>query len=58
MKIQSVRGTRDFYPEDMALRRWLFECWRRVSRRAGFQEVDGPVLEPLELYTDKSGEEI
>ena len=58
MKIQSVRGTRDFYPEDMAFRNWLFERWRRASRRAGFVEVDGPVLEPLELYTDKSGPEI
>ena len=58
MKIQSVRGTRDFYPEDMAFRRWLVERWREASRRAGFVEVDGPALEPLELYTDKSGPEI
>lgn len=58
MKIQTVRGTRDFYPEDMAFRNWLFERWRRASRRAGFVEVDGPELEPLELYTEKSGEEI
>jgi histidyl-tRNA synthetase len=58
MRIQSVRGTRDFYPEDMAFRNWLFERWRRASRRAGFVEVDGPELEPLELYTDKSGPEI
>lgn len=58
MKIQSVRGTRDFYPEPMAVRNWLFEGWRRASRLAGFVEVDGPVLEPLDLYTEKSGEEI
>ncbi|MBL7141461.1 MAG: histidine--tRNA ligase [Planctomycetes bacterium] len=58
MKIQPVRGTRDFYPDDMAFRNWLFERWRRASRRAGFVEVDGPVLEPLDLYTEKSGEEI
>jgi histidyl-tRNA synthetase len=58
MKMTSVRGTRDFYPEDMAFRNWLFERWRRASRRAGFVEVDGPELEPLELYTEKSGEEI
>ena len=58
MRIQSVRGTRDFYPEEMALRLWLFESWRRVSRRAGFVEVDGPALEPLDLYTGKSGPEI
>jgi len=42
----------------MAFRNWLFERWRRASRRAGFVEVDGPELEPLELYTDKSGPEI
>jgi len=58
MKIQSVRGTRDFYPDDMAVRNWLFERWRRASRRAGFVEVDGPELESLELYTEKSGPEI
>ena len=58
MRIQSVRGTRDFYPEDMAFRQWLVGCWRQASRRAGFAEVDGPELEPLELYTDKSGPEI
>lgn len=55
MKIQSVRGTRDFYPPEMRLRRWLVDVWRRVSRRAGFVEVDGPEIEPLELYTEKSG---
>jgi len=58
MKIQAVRGTRDFYPEDMSLRQWLAERWRAVSRRAGFVEVDGPVMEPLDLYTEKSGPEI
>ncbi|MCX5654377.1 MAG: histidine--tRNA ligase [Planctomycetota bacterium] len=58
MKIQQVRGTRDFYPEDMAFRQWLIEHWRQASRRAGFVEVDGPELEPLELYTEKSGPEI
>jgi len=58
LKVQPVRGTRDFYPEDMAFREWLLERWRQASRRAGFVEVDGPELEPLELYTDKSGPEI
>jgi histidyl-tRNA synthetase len=42
----------------MAFRQWLVERWRQASRRAGFVEVDGPELEPLELYTDKSGPEI
>ncbi len=51
-------GFRDFPPEDLALRARLFDAWRRVSRRYGFVEYDGPPLEPLELYTRKSGEEI
>jgi len=58
MRFQGVKGTRDFYPEDMALRNWLTETWRRVSVRNGFEEYDGPIFEPLELYTAKSGEEI
>jgi histidyl-tRNA synthetase len=51
-------GFRDFYPEQMALRRYVFEKWRDTARRYGFREYDGPPLEPLELYTLKSGEEI
>jgi histidyl-tRNA synthetase len=51
-------GFRDFVPEDLAVRSHLFEAWRRVARRYGFQEYDGPPLEPLELYVEKSGEEI
>ncbi len=56
--IQPVKGTRDFYPEDMALRRWLYEQARAVSEAFGYQEYDGPFLEPLELYAAKSGEEL
>ncbi len=51
-------GFRDFPPEEMALRTHVFEAWRRVARRYGFQEYDGPPLEALELYVEKSGEEI
>ncbi|MEX2528008.1 MAG: histidine--tRNA ligase [Gemmatimonadota bacterium] len=51
-------GFRDFPPEELAIRSHLFECWRRVSRRYGFMEYDGPPLEALELYTEKSGDEI
>jgi histidyl-tRNA synthetase len=55
---QRLPGFRDFPPEEFALRAHLFEIWRRVSRRYGFQEYDGPPLEPLDLYVEKSGEEI
>lgn len=51
-------GFRDFPPEEHAVRSHLFEAWRRVSRRYGFQEYDAPPLEGLELYTEKSGDEI
>jgi len=51
-------GFRDFPPEDLAVRSHVFDAWRRVSRRYGFQEYDGPPLEALELYVEKSGEEI
>ncbi|MGA2603282.1 MAG: histidine--tRNA ligase [Verrucomicrobiia bacterium] len=51
-------GFRDFYPEALAVRRYIFEKWRDVARRYGFREYDGPPLEPLELFTQKSGDEI
>ena len=51
-------GFRDFPPEDLTLRSLIFEAWRRVSRRYGLLEYDGPPLEPLDLYVEKSGEEI
>ncbi len=51
-------GFRDFPPEDFALRTHICEAWRRVSRRYGFLEYDGPPLEPMELYVQKSGGEI
>ena len=51
-------GFRDFYPEALATRRYIFGKWRDVARRYGFREYDGPPLEPLELYRQKSGDEI
>ena len=58
MKIQAVKGTRDFYPEDMRLRNWIMDAWRRVSLRNGFEEYDAPIFEYLDLFTIKSGPEI
>ena len=51
-------GFRDFYPDEFAARAFILDGWRDVARRFGFVEYDGPPLEPLELYTRKSGEEI
>ena len=55
---QGVRGTRDFYPEDMRIRNWLFDNFQSAARSHGFEEYDSPVLEHEELYTRKQGEEI
>lgn len=55
---QALPGFRDFYPDDLAVRSHIMRTWRDVARRYGFQEYDGPPLEPLELYTEKSGPEI
>jgi histidyl-tRNA synthetase len=55
---QPLPGFRDFYPEEHAALRQIFSAWREASRRSGFTEYEGPELEPLDLYTEKSGEEI
>jgi histidyl-tRNA synthetase len=54
----ALPGFRDFYPEQLATRNYLMSVWREVARRYGFVEYDGPPLEPLDLYTKKSGDEI
>jgi histidyl-tRNA synthetase len=56
--MQPLPGFRDFLPDDCARRNYIFAKWREVARRYGFVEWDGPVLEPTELYTRKSGPEI
>ena len=57
-KIQSVKGTRDFYPEQMALRNWLYANMKAAAQMFGYQEYDGPFIETLDLYAAKSGEEL
>jgi histidyl-tRNA synthetase len=56
--VQSVKGTRDFYPEQMAARIWLYNTMRAVAESFGYQEYEAPILESLELYAAKSGEEL
>ena len=58
IQMQPLPGFRDFLPADCARRNYIFAKWREVARRYGFAEWDGPVLEPTELYTKKSGPEI
>ncbi len=57
-RFQTLPGFRDFYPAECAARNYIFEVWRRVARRYGFVEYEGPILEPTELYQRKSGAEI
>ena len=54
----ALSGFRDFYPDDCAFRNAIFAKWREVAHRYGFVEYDGPPLEPLDLFTKKSGQEI
>ena len=54
----ALPGFRDFYPEQFAERQHIMDVWRETARRFAFVEYDGPPLEPLELYTKKSGDEI
>lgn len=56
--IQTLKGFRDYYPENKAFINWFYENLKSVSELFGYQEYDGPTLEPLELYAAKSGEEL
>jgi histidyl-tRNA synthetase len=56
--IQSVKGTREFYPEDMALRNFINDKIRQASQAYGYQEWDGPFIETIDLYAAKSGDEL
>lgn len=58
MKIQSPKGTRDFYPPVMAVRNFILDGWKAASVRSGFEEYDGPIFELLKMYQIKSGDEI
>lgn len=55
---QNIKGARDFYPKDLALRNWLFAKWRGVARNFGYEEIDGPNIESFDLFSAKSGEEL
>lgn len=55
---QPYKGTRDFYPADKRIQNYIFSVWRRVSQSFGYEEYGAPVLEPLEVYAAKSGQEL
>ena len=56
--IEKLKGFRDFYPDDCAVRNYVFDHWRGVASRYGFVEYEGPILESTGLYKKKSGDEI
>jgi histidyl-tRNA synthetase len=58
LSTQPYKGARDFYPEDKRLQKYMFDLMRKVCEQFGYEEYDAPVLEPLELYMAKTGEEI
>ncbi|MHC4581951.1 MAG: ATP phosphoribosyltransferase regulatory subunit, partial [Planctomycetota bacterium] len=58
MKIPPVKGTRDFYPPQMAVRNFIVDGWKQASLRNGFEEYDGPIFEYLKMFQIKSGDEI
>lgn len=58
LSTQPYKGSRDFYPDEMKIRNFIFDTWKKICRRYGYEEYDGPFLEPFELYAAKSGEEI
>ncbi|HSW79938.1 MAG TPA: histidine--tRNA ligase [Candidatus Saccharimonadales bacterium] len=58
LSTQPYKGARDFYPEDKRLQKYMFNTIRRTVEKFGYEEYDAPVLEPVELYLAKTGEEI
>ena len=58
MRFQALPGFRDFFPAEMAVRRHVEDAWHAASKAAGFEEIDGPPLESLDLFKAKSGNEI
>lgn len=58
LSTQPYKGTRDFYPDEMRVRNWMFGKWRKACEQFGYEEYDGPILEPLELFASKTSDEI
>ncbi|HEU5188025.1 MAG TPA: ATP phosphoribosyltransferase regulatory subunit, partial [Candidatus Saccharimonadales bacterium] len=58
LSTQPYKGSRDYYPQDKRAQNYIFDVWRRVSERYGYEEYGAPLLEPLEIYSAKTGQEI
>ena len=55
---ESYKGARDWYPEDMRVREYIFNTWKKVVQSYGYEPYDAPLLEPVEVYAAKSGQEL
>jgi histidyl-tRNA synthetase len=55
---QPYKGTRDYYPSEKRIQNYIFATWRRIARRYGYEEYGAPLLEPIEVYAAKSGQEL
>src|SRR4030095_4295308 len=58
LSTQPYKGARDFYPEDKRLQKYMFKAMRQVAEKFGYEEYDAPILEPLEIFLAKTGDEI
>jgi histidyl-tRNA synthetase len=58
LSTKAYKGARDFYPEDKRIQKYMFDIWRSSVEAFGYEEYDAPILEPLEIYLAKTGEEI
>lgn len=58
LSTQPYKGARDFYPEDMRVRNYIFNAWKKVCQKYGYEEYDGPFLESFDIYAAKSGQEL
>ena len=58
LSTEAYKGTRDFYPQEMAVQRYIFDTWAKTAESFGFERYDASLLEPAELYRSKTSEEI
>jgi len=58
LSTQPYKGSRDFYPKDMRVQNYIFDTWRKVCIKHGYEEYDGPFIERFDLYSAKTGDEI
>lgn len=58
LKTQPYKGARDFYPADMRVQNYIYDIWKKVCKRYGFEQYDFPIMEPFEIFAAKSGEEL